>query len=106
MPPITQLVGKLELEPRSKVPAPSKMLCCLPHRLEKKKGTFTPLNITICDVKNAVPRSGPYPRSNTLRILFLDQAFPKGFNFSSEHHSLRARGSMRADIMFYAELIK
>lgn len=76
---------------------------CCPR---KEKGTFTAFNTAVYNVKNAVPSDGPHPWSSNLRILFLDQPSPKVSVFSSEHHSLRARGGMRADIIFYAELMK
>lgn len=59
MPPITQTMRELELEPRApqlQGPALYEMLCCLPHHPKKEKETFIPLNTAMCDVKNAVPR--------------------------------------------------
>ena len=76
----TQLVGELELEPRAAwIQSPYSFQNALlpPSTPKKEKGSFSPFNTAICDVKNAVPRPGPHPWSDTLRILFLHQPSPK-----------------------------
>lgn len=77
---ITGLVGQLELEPRAawiQSPYSFQNVSLPPLSPGEERGSFVPFNTAICDVKNAVPRSGPHPRSDTLRILFLHQPSPQ-----------------------------